>query len=65
MQLGVKIQHPVRLEFFDSAMDPLDVSRLQTAKVVNSFGEVFPLSEKATEEDEAVSFDEVWLQPID
>lgn len=61
MQLGVKIQHPVQIDFFDASLDPLDLSRIESATLVNSFGETFPLSEKSFEADEAISFDDVWL----
>ena len=59
--LGLKIQHPVRFEFFDASLIPLDISRIQSANLFTSFGETLPLSEKALEEDDAISFDRVWL----
>lgn len=61
LDLGIKIQHPVRFEFFDASLEPFDVDRVQSATIVNSFGVTFPLSEKALESDESISFDEVWL----
>lgn len=61
LDLGVKIQHPVRFDFFDASLEPFDVSRVQSASLVNSFGEAVQLSEHSSEDDEAISFDEVWL----
>ena len=61
LALGIKVQHPVRFEFFDASLVPIDVSRIQSASIVNSFGETIPLSEKALEADEAITFDRVWL----
>lgn len=61
LQLGIKVQHPVSIEFKDATLDEVHPDRIETARIVNSFGVATPLSEKVTEEDEAVSFDRVWL----
>ena len=61
LDLGIKILNPVRFEFFDASLEPFDVSRVQSATIVNSFGVTYTLSEEALEADDAISFEEVWL----
>lgn len=61
LDLGIKIQHPVRFDFFDASLEPFDVAGVQSATIVDTFGITYELSEKALEEEDAISFDEVWL----